>query len=454
MKNKIRTKTLAVWGVLFAMSIPITAQWKDNMGGSWNNPTSASIGNIVNDRLWNRVFAKARARDKSRNSAPAKTSRPEAPVADVGVSKKTPAQIDAAIHFRSTGTQLRTQAFADFLSSGSAETKKQMIEIISTLLTESEKAARAQGKPNDLALATTVALVSNSSIYNGTPEPEDARIMEIRDALAELMAEDGTFASMPDRQKQELYENLVISTMLAKVGYDEAKKTGDKATMALYRDLAGQTLQAVSGMPPEKVDFSNEAARRNAAILDAAPTPTNPQNVPAATPPSSEFVDHDPFPDRPYVQAQQPLIGRLRKTITMADLAGNWEKGGASIMEYVNSSSSTSTSVSFTRRDYTVRADGSYRSESQSRASNTTIRENDSGSIILSGGLIIVRSAKLPEMRYQFVSYMIQPNGAVVLSLVYLGDKPEWTGDELRGNCDHAQGYISCMGGEEWVRIP
>src|ERR1700720_1085845 len=104
MKNKIRTKTLAVWGVLFAMSIPITAQWKDNMGGSWNNPTSASIGNIVNDRLWNRVFAKARARDKSRNSAPAKTSRPEAPVADVGVSKKTPAQIDAAIHFRSTGT--------------------------------------------------------------------------------------------------------------------------------------------------------------------------------------------------------------------------------------------------------------------------------------------------------------------------------------------------------------
>jgi len=30
------------------------------MGGSWNNPTGASIGNIINDRLWNRVFAKAR----------------------------------------------------------------------------------------------------------------------------------------------------------------------------------------------------------------------------------------------------------------------------------------------------------------------------------------------------------------------------------------------------------
>src|SRR5437899_4970911 len=91
---------------------PAAAQYRDNMGGSWNNPTSASIGNIINDRLWNRVFAKARARDKARASAPAKTSRAETPVAEPGVSKKTAAQIDAAVRFRSTGTQLRTQVFA------------------------------------------------------------------------------------------------------------------------------------------------------------------------------------------------------------------------------------------------------------------------------------------------------------------------------------------------------
>jgi hypothetical protein len=278
MKNKIiRTKTLAVWGGLFAMSIPITAQWKDNMGGAWNNPTSASIGNIINDQLWNRVFAKARARDKSRSSARAKTSRVETPVAVVEISKKTPTQIDTAVRFRSTGTQLRTQAFADFLSSGGTpETKKQMIAIISTLLTEYEKAARAQSKPNDLALATTAALVYNSSIYNDTPEPDDDRIMGIRDAMAELMAEDGTFTSMIDRQKQELYENLVISTMLAKVGYEEAKRTGDKNTMESYRNLAGQTLQAVSGLPPEKINFSTEAQAADASVSDAGPTASAP----------------------------------------------------------------------------------------------------------------------------------------------------------------------------------
>jgi hypothetical protein len=462
MKGRIEQKIMVanlclLTAMLFALSITTNAQWKDNMGGSWNNPASASIGNIINDRLWNRVFAKARARDKARAAVPAKTpGKVEETVPEPQVSKKTQAQIDAAVRFHSTGTSLRTQAFAAFLSEGGTpETKTQMTAIISTLLTEYEKAAKAQGKPNDLALATTAALVYNSSIYNGTADPDDARILEIRDALAELEAEDSTFASMTDRQKQELYENLVISTLLAKTGYEEAQKGGDKANMAIYRDLAGQTLQAVSGMPPEKINFArDEQAMSNARILDAAPTPTNPQNVSPATGSRADFLDFDPFPDKPYVQPQKPLIGRLRKTITTADLAGKWENGGASIMEYVTSSTQSTTSVSFTREDLVIRADGAYDSQSQSRASNTTIRESETGTIILSGGLFIMRSNKGREVRYQFVAYMMQPNGAAVLSLIRLGDNPPFNSAELVGNCEHSNGYISCMGGEEWVRIP
>ena len=450
MAKKSALRCCLLISLMLVVGAPAFAQYRDNMGGSWNNPMSASIGNIINDRLWNRVFAKARARDQARASAAAKTRVTEQPE----VSKKTPAQIDAAVRFRSTGTQLRTKAFADFLSSGSPETKKQMTEIISTLLIEYEKAAKAQGKPNDLALATTAALLYNSSIYNGTPEPEDARIMEIRDALAELMIEDGTLASMTDRQKQELYENLVICTMLAKVGFEEAKKTGDKAAMGSYRSLAGQTLQAVSGMSPEKIDFSDEAARRNAATLDAAPTPTSAQPVTPPTVPGSDFLDFDPFPDKPYVQPQQSLIGRLRKTITMADLAGNWKIGFASVQEYATSGTQSTTSVSFGRTDYTIRADGTYMGKFQGRASNTTIREAESGTIILSGGFIIKKSGNNHEMKYQFVAFMNQPNGAAVLSLIYLGDNPPLDGEALRANCNHAHGYVSCLNGEEWVRIP
>ena len=75
---------------------------------------------------------------------------------------------------------------------------------------------------------------------------------------------------MTDRQKQELYEKVVISTMLAKAGYDEAKTNGDTNSMAIYRNLAGQTLQALSGMPPEKVNLG--AAATEADTSDAPPT--------------------------------------------------------------------------------------------------------------------------------------------------------------------------------------
>src|SRR5438552_154974 len=127
MKNKIITsQILVVLGFLFALCITTNAQWKDNMGGSWNNPTSASIGNIINDRLWNRVFAKARARDKASAAASTKTpGKIEPQAAEPVVSPKNPAQIDAAVRFRPTGTSLRTQAFADFLSDGTPESKKQ-----------------------------------------------------------------------------------------------------------------------------------------------------------------------------------------------------------------------------------------------------------------------------------------------------------------------------------------
>ena len=236
--------------------------------GQWKNPVGASVGSLINDRLWVRVRAKSRARAKVRTSAlakaptkrinPAAPAAPAPPVADTEVtSSKTSPQVDAAVRFRPSGTPLRTQAIADLLSGNAdPETKKQTFTLVSALLTEYEKAARVQGQPNDLALAVTVALVYNDCIYNGKPEPSDEKIMALRDALAELIAEEGIFTPFSDLQKQELYENLVITTLLAKVGYEETKKSGDTTSMAAYRGLAGITLQAVSGMQPDKVNLA------------------------------------------------------------------------------------------------------------------------------------------------------------------------------------------------------
>ena len=248
----------------FLSSDVVMAQYKDMMGGNWNNPVSASIGNIINDRIWERMRAKARARRKSGNSSSPNSPETGSRIADSEPTKKSAAQIAAATRFRSTGTQLTTRALAN-ASGNTPEEKEQMFKIMGTALTLYETEARRLGRPNDFALALAVALAVNSSVYNGKPKPEEARLLEIADAIGELMAEDNVFGGITDKQKQEMYESMVIFTMLVQAGATEAKQNGDAAEVATYRELAGKVLQNISGMPPEKIRLDADAATTAAA---------------------------------------------------------------------------------------------------------------------------------------------------------------------------------------------
>jgi hypothetical protein len=254
-----------------------SAQHKDLMGGNWNNPVSASIGNIINDRIWNRMRAKARARRKGDSLSPANSRSSETRVADPEPPKKSPAEIAAATRFRSTGTQLTTRELANASGNTPAE-KEQMFKLMGTALSMYETEARRLGRPNDFALALAVALAVNSSVYNGKPEPEEARLLEIADAIGELMAENNVFGGTSDRQKQEMYESMVIFTILVQAGSDEAKQNGDAASAETHRQLAGKVLQSISGMPPEKIRLDVEAAPTSANNPGSAeePSPQSP----------------------------------------------------------------------------------------------------------------------------------------------------------------------------------
>jgi hypothetical protein len=280
MKAKIlKLKALGVLGILFTLSIPTSAQWKDNMGGNWNNPTSASIGNIINDRLWNRMRAKARARRKSGSVSSANSRVPETLVADSVPLKKSPAQIAAATRFRSTGTQLTTRELANG-SGNTPEEKEQMFKLMGAVLTAYETEACRIGRPHDFALALAVALAVNTSVYNDRPEPEEARLLEIGDAIGELMAEDNVFGGTTDKQKQEMYEAMVIFTMLVQGGANEAKQSGDAESAETYRQLAGKVLTTISGMPPEKIRLDTAAAAM--ASDDPSPRREEAPHAPAA----------------------------------------------------------------------------------------------------------------------------------------------------------------------------
>lgn len=593
--------------LMLALGAPAIAQHSNGLGGTFNDPVGGAITKTLVGRL------AGRRRDKTRTIPPGS---------------------DAPVRFRSTGTQLKTREIANTIDAGNA----QVFTIMSAILTEYEKGARAAGYPNDLALALSFFFATNASVYHDAGQPADAAVMELRDAIAAALVEGKALNGVSDRQKQEMYETLVIFTGFALATYQEGKQGGNAETVKVSRQLAGQNLSALTGISPDKIAFTdqglsidNGAAAANdssstsnssspqvsasqkdpfpdrpgyapqkplsgtlkdsigmddlvgrwdrgagsvqtyvdsnsgnyagtattfygeqyvirpdgsfeykfvgrannntvretdrgavmlssgyvtfkfegratkkyqfiafniqptgAAILslveihdsfqgyDAAglaqecghgdgfircvggeewarlsskpATPTSP--APGPTLSEADFLDFDPFPDKPYVQPQKPLIGRLRKTITTDDLAGTWEIGGAAVQEYVTSSTQSTTSVSFFGKKYFIRADGNYESKFQGRASNTTIRESDSGTVILSGGFIIMKSRQNPAMRYQFVAFMSQPNGAAVLSLIYIGDGAPLDGAALRANCAHANGFVTCLNGEEWVRIP
>src|SRR5437762_12608691 len=102
MQRRIIRISITILISLFAFSTYTRAQWKDNMGGNWNNPTSASVGNIINDRLWNRMRAKARAR-KNGATDPDNSSETQSREARPGVSPKAAANA-ASLRYRPAAT--------------------------------------------------------------------------------------------------------------------------------------------------------------------------------------------------------------------------------------------------------------------------------------------------------------------------------------------------------------
>ena len=165
----------------------------------------------------------------------------------------------------------------------------------------------------------------------------------------------------------------------------------------------------------------------------------------------------DPFPDKPGFQPQQPLAGTVKESITMADLVGIWDNGGAVITSSSSNGNNSGTDITALKENYTIKPDGTFKMNSQARLSNQTVLESDSGTITLSGSYIIVKYNRGVIFKYQYIAFMTLPNGGAVLTLIHLGDTdPLRTPEQLYWSCGHAHGYITCgsSGGEEWVLRP
>src|SRR5437660_1377687 len=246
--SKTNMRLSGCWSILLLLviSAPAFAQYHDSLGGNWNNPASAMITNIIMDRYARRRLEQKLAAKRPGASATSPTSTDSAAPA-VKLN-------DASLHFRSTGTQLKTREIANLIGPGNP----QVLTIMTTILSEYEKGARAAGKPDDLALALSFFFATNASVYHDGGIPADAAVMDLRDSIASGVVEGNALKGVSDRQKQEMYEALVLYTGFALAAYQEGKQTGNAESVKVSQQLAGQNLQAVTGISPDKINFTDQ----------------------------------------------------------------------------------------------------------------------------------------------------------------------------------------------------
>ena len=281
-KNKLRVSRYGflVLLVLTTCASAVAQHAADGLGGAFNNPAGTTITKTIMDRIARRNRERrlaAARRSGATSTARAASSDSARPVAKLN---------EASVLFRPTGTQLKTREIANLIDAGNA----QVFSILTTILQEFDKAARAAGHPNDLALALSFFLATNASIYHGAGQPADPPMVELRDTIAEALVENNALNGVNDRQKQEMYETLVIFTGFALAVYEEGKQGGNAESIKTSQQLAGQNLLAFIGISPDKITFTDQGlsieTESPAAIATATQSsaePTSPQNAPSET---------------------------------------------------------------------------------------------------------------------------------------------------------------------------
>jgi hypothetical protein len=152
-----------------------------------------------------------------------------------------------AVQFKSTGTRLTVKELAEILDPVPAD-RPETEKMLSGILDKYEAAARAKGYPNDWALAFVSFVGLNSYIYQGKTEqliiPFEQNV-GVRDVIAEYATDNGIFNNVTDRQKQELYEILVMLGGINYHFYQKAVREKNSEGIKNCKLFAAQNLKTV-----------------------------------------------------------------------------------------------------------------------------------------------------------------------------------------------------------------
>ena len=237
-------KGLATIILMFAFCQQSLAQMADFYSSSGY---SNFVNNLISNSIWKssmesytKQYRPGSSSSRPRSNTPA-TSTPIV----IPEYRRYP-----AVQFKSTGTRLTLQEYLDAVQVSATE-KAELKKTILKMFSQYEAEAKAKGYPNDWALAYVSCVGLNSHVYNGQTEkpllPFEQNI-GLRDVVAEQATYDGIFKNVTDRQKQEMYELLLLMGGLTYHYYEKALKENNTEEIKSCKLMAEQNLRQLGVM--------------------------------------------------------------------------------------------------------------------------------------------------------------------------------------------------------------
>ena len=222
---------IAALCLAFALTAaPAVAQYTSSVGGNFNNPGSALIGTMIA----NRAIA-----DAARREAPPETTAPFARARSAAPARTT---------FRPVAKNLMVRELAGAMTQ-EAEARGQFVTIFEQYLQAFDEQAKIDREPSyDVGRAAAYFVMMNYAVASGR-EVTDQQADGAQAKLCAGLAENAGFQQMADRERQRLYETLVILGSLPTTGVSDAVGKKDPKQAETFRELARQYIQTLLGVP-------------------------------------------------------------------------------------------------------------------------------------------------------------------------------------------------------------
>lgn len=274
-------KVLVVALGISAAKVPAQAQWTNPYTGTtWNNPMSSYLDtvNMGNQRMADlmiqqsiqRNAMKRRLNDrKGKSTAPksgTKSHMPTTPAATPVVDEMQSAV--KATNFKFETPSVMPQQLAQMMSR-KVEDRPKTAQVCGWCLRMGRedllKNPHANLPPDNVARALAYAFISWHDLAvtrNGEKVGQRGQQISVAQAdalrmqIAKVLSADPQFRAKSNRQKQELYEVLLIMTTLTQLTYGIGLQKNSVEIQELARGMARDNIKALLGVKPEKMRFT------------------------------------------------------------------------------------------------------------------------------------------------------------------------------------------------------